>query len=67
MELVLTAEETRLLREVLTNHIGDLRSEITHTERDDLRQELKHDEELLRQLVARLTPASETDTARAAG
>ena len=56
MELVLTDEETRLLREVLTNHIGELRSEIAHTERYALRQELKHDEELLRALVARLAP-----------
>ena len=55
MELVLTDEEARLLREVLTNHIGDLRSEITHTERYALRQALKHDEELLRALVARLS------------
>ncbi|HEY3110051.1 MAG TPA: hypothetical protein VGL23_14910 [Chloroflexota bacterium] len=60
MELVLTDEEVRLLRDVLTNHIGDLRSEITHTERYALRQDLKHDEELLRALVARLTtPASQ--------
>jgi hypothetical protein len=58
MELVLTAEEAQLLREVLTNHIADLRSEITHTERYSLRQELKHDEELLRSLVARLTPSA---------
>ena len=36
------------------NHIADLRSEITHTERYALRQELKHDEELLRSLLARL-------------
>jgi hypothetical protein len=55
MKLELTAEEAQLLREVLTNHISDLRSEIIHTERYDLRQELKHDEEVLRSLVARLT------------
>jgi hypothetical protein len=55
MNLELTAEEAQLLREVLTNHIGDLRSEIVHTERYSLRQALKHDEELLRSLVARLT------------
>ena len=60
MELELTDEEIRLLRDVLTNHISDLRSEITHTERYTLRQELKHDEELLRAMVARLTtPASQ--------
>jgi len=60
MDLLLTDEEVRLLRDVLTNHISDLRSEITHTERYTLRQELKHDEELLRAMVARLTtPASQ--------
>ena len=59
MDLPLTAEEARLLREVLTNHISDLRSEIAHTERYALRQELKQDEAVLRELVARLSAPSE--------
>ena len=63
MELSLTVEEAQLLREVLTNHIADLRSEITHTERYSLRQELKHDEELLRALVARLDTSASSAVA----
>ncbi len=31
MELTLEPDEARLLREVLTNHLADLRSEIAHT------------------------------------
>jgi hypothetical protein len=59
MELALTVDESRLLREVLTNHISELRSEIAHTERYTLRQELKHDEAVLRDLVARLSVPAE--------
>ena len=54
MNLTLGPDEVRLLRDMLTNHLAELRSEIAHTERYALREELKHDEETIKELLARL-------------
>ncbi|HZQ98142.1 MAG TPA: hypothetical protein VFC93_04910 [Chloroflexota bacterium] len=63
MELTLEPDEARLLREVLTNHLADLRSEIAHTERFELREELKRDEELIKRLLGRLPEPGAVPTA----
>ena len=55
MELSLEPEEATLLQQILTNYLSDLRSEISHTDRYDLRQALKHDEAVLKRLLARLS------------
>jgi hypothetical protein len=54
MQLTLDAEDVELLERILSNHLGDLRSEISNTDDYDFRQGLKADEVRLRALLARL-------------
>jgi hypothetical protein len=47
-------EEGVLLLRMLESALGDLRMEIGKTENFAMRQDLKHDEELLKAMIARL-------------
>lgn len=58
MTLVLQAEEAGLLAEVLSEYLGDLRTEILCTDFRDYRERLKHKEHLLRGLLGRLELAA---------
>ena len=54
MNLTLTEEEATLLSEILKNHLADFREEIGKTDSYDWRVAMKHDEEVLNGLMARL-------------
>jgi hypothetical protein len=54
VDLHLNAEEEDLLRDVLSNYLRDLRSEIFHTEDHDLHELLKLREQLVDTLIKRL-------------
>lgn len=56
MELELQDSEVQLLERVLTSALGDLRMEITDTEKFELRESLKKDEEVLKSIIRRLNP-----------
>jgi hypothetical protein len=47
-------EEGALLLRTLESALGDLRMEVGKTENFEMRQGLKHDEELLKAMIARL-------------
>jgi hypothetical protein len=57
MELHLEGAETQLLAQVVSRHISDLRAEIVKTENYAMRQDLKHDEDVLKGILARLQGA----------
>ena len=50
----LTDEEHATLRAVLESDVADLRMEISDTDAQDFRDALKHREEILKRLIARL-------------
>ena len=52
--LDLNAQETRILAEVLTDYISDLRMEIANTDSLEVRDELKEKEAVLKGLLSRL-------------
>lgn len=54
MELKLEPAEVALLTDILESHLGDLRMEIGKTENFDMRNDLKHDEVMLKSMIARL-------------
>jgi hypothetical protein len=54
MELTLDAEETELIRSVLTQYLADLRGEIGKTDSRELRQDLHRREAMLQKIVGRL-------------
>ena len=51
VQLVLTAEESALLSEILTSYLSDLRMEIADTEAKDFREALKQREVFLTRLL----------------
>ena len=53
-QIDLTSEEAGILREVLTENLGDLRMEIAGTENMTFREELKRKEEFLKKLIQQL-------------
>ncbi len=57
MELPLQQEDASVLRRVLEASLSDLRAEVGKTENYEMRQGLKHDEETLKTIIARLTSA----------
>jgi hypothetical protein len=57
MELILHDDEARLLRDVLTQHLSDLKMEIGRTENYAWRQSQKHDKAVLREIIGRLDQA----------
>jgi len=54
MELTLTDEDARTLRDVLTEHLHDLRLEVARTEAKDFRHLLIGRQELVERLLAQL-------------
>ncbi len=54
MNLRLTNDQTALLKEVLTDHLSDLRMEIAETEDHDLRRVLKRNEAMIVDLLGQL-------------
>jgi len=54
MELVLTGDETRMLHDLLSDHLRDLRREVARTEAKDFRHTLLLRQELVERLVAQL-------------
>ncbi|HZS46284.1 MAG TPA: hypothetical protein VFC63_14505 [Blastocatellia bacterium] len=54
MELNLDQNEASSLKRILTQYLSDLRMEVGGTESYDMRQSLKHDEELIRNLLSKL-------------
>jgi hypothetical protein len=53
-KLELSADEAKVLTDVLSNYVSDLRMEIADTDSKDYREKLKKKEELLKNLVTRL-------------
>jgi hypothetical protein len=52
--LTLTEEERAILTTVLEEYIPDLRMEVADTDSGDLREELKHQEAVLKKILAAL-------------
>lgn len=60
MKLDVTDNEAQLLSKILTQWLGELRTEIRHTDGYQMREELRQQEEIVKALIARLEqlPAS---------
>jgi hypothetical protein len=58
MVVELTAAQVAVLRELLETRLGNLSSEIRHTDSPRVRQELRDERELLRELLADLQTAA---------
>ena len=54
MELILTDDEARILRDFLRDHLQELQFEIARTEAKTFRHELLPRQELIEQLLVRL-------------
>lgn len=54
MDLQLTSEEVAFVREVLSGYWGDLRMEISQTDNPEYRRGLRHKEELVDAVLAKL-------------
>jgi hypothetical protein len=54
MQLTLSPDEARELRDILTGVLSDLRSEIHHTDSPDFKERLMSRERLLRRLSEQL-------------
>lgn len=52
--LDLRLDEAVLLKQILSNHLSDLRMEITDTENYDMRESMKRDEAMIKALIAKL-------------
>ena len=59
MQIVLSEEERRTLVEILNEPLPSLREQVYKTENFDYREQLKRREELLRDLLPRLSVAAE--------
>jgi hypothetical protein len=53
-QITLTPEEIAVLRKALSSYVSDLRMEIINTDSWGFRQNLKHEEVVLKKLVAQL-------------
>jgi hypothetical protein len=53
-QITLTPEEVAVLRKALSSYVSDLRMEIINTDSWGFRQNLKHEEVVLKKLVAQL-------------
>jgi len=51
MQLNLTTEEAKVLNEILTSYLSDLRMEISHTDSGFFRESLKEKEILLKKII----------------
>lgn len=54
MQLELNDQEQRALGEALQSFLSELRSEVSHTDRQAYRQQLKDQEQVLKAIAARL-------------
>ena len=54
LQLTLTEEEQQLLKDTLANDLSNLRMEIRETDDRGFRDMLKHNEELMREILAKL-------------
>ena len=52
MQLVISDDDARILREILTEDLGDLRMEIADTDQMDFREKLKRRETALNNILA---------------
>jgi hypothetical protein len=53
-QITLTPEEVAVLRKALSSYVSDLRMEIINTDSWGFRQNLKHEEVVLKKLMAQL-------------
>ncbi len=58
MELTLSDDDARILRDLLNDHLQELRREIARTDAKDFRHVLVLRQELIERLLARLTTCS---------
>ncbi len=54
VQLTLSQEEAKTLKDVLTDYISDLRMEIVDTEEQEFRESLKKEEETLKKILESL-------------
>ncbi|MGE5620605.1 MAG: hypothetical protein ACM3US_15265 [Sphingomonadaceae bacterium] len=54
MELALQPEEARLLRDILSEYLSDLRMEIANTEQYEWREEMKKREAAIQEIIVRI-------------
>lgn len=54
MNLDLTKEQIDFLQKMLENSVGELRTEVRHTDDSEFKQFLKHNEQLLREIIETL-------------
>ena len=54
LQMDLTTDEQRILREVLESDLSDLRMEISETDTRDFKEMLKKREEVLKKIIAML-------------
>lgn len=57
-EIELTEREQQVLRAALESYLRELRGEIIHTDTRAVREDLKHEEETLERVLARLFEAT---------
>ena len=57
MQLNISDQDARILRDVLNEYISDLRMEIVDTDQMDFREQLKQRKQVLRRFVEELTKA----------
>ncbi len=55
LQLQLSADQARVLHEILEDFLGDLRMEIAGTDRFEFREGLKRREEFVKDLLVRLS------------
>ncbi len=65
MDLTLGPEEVAVLRDVLTHELGDLSTQITHTDNPQFRRMLKERRDLLRGVSGRIDAAAAAGAAPA--
>jgi hypothetical protein len=58
MSLVLSDEDSAMLRDLLADYLPSLRREVARTEQHELRHLMVQRQELVEQLLERLRPAS---------
>ena len=61
--LELTDEESEVLTHVLESYLGELRTEISHTDSSEFREGLRRRAEVIRKTLAALRGDAETKTA----
>ncbi len=60
MDIKLDEQQAELVREILSSDLGDLRSEIAHTDNPEYKRELKERETALRRILDQLADGGVT-------